>query len=72
MLRIKSLVTFLPLSLSTLFRLSSLDPNVNGVAVLDSVVEVDIFRLTFRVNVGISANGNNLMKSFDILSGTNK
>jgi hypothetical protein len=66
------LVTFLLRNLSILFHLSSLDPNVNGVVVLASVAEVAIFRLTFRVNVGISAANKNSMKPFSTLSEMSK
>ena len=64
------MVIFLLRSLSIPFRLSSLNPNVNGVAVLVSEEEVAIFRLTFRANVGINADNNYLMKPFSILSET--
>ena len=62
------MVIFVLLSLSIPSRLFSLDPNVNGVAVLASEEEVAIFRLTFRANVGINADNKYLMKPFSILS----
>ena len=41
-----------------------------GKAVLASDEEVDIFRLTFRANVGINADNKYLMKPFSILPET--
>jgi hypothetical protein len=69
-LRIKSLVSFLLSSLSTLSPLSTLDPNANGVAVLVLVEGVAIFRLILRMNVYINVTNNNSIKPFNILSET--
>ena len=56
MLRIKSMINFLFISLSTPSLLSNHGPNVNGAELLSLVKAVDIIRPSFVTNVNSIAN----------------